>query len=104
MTIAKDRKTFLIEIQRRSGEVDSAGQQREDWRTVRREWATIDQISGREYFNASGERATITNRIRVPFGAGVRARDRIVYEDTTYDVKSVIIDNLNLELMCVEVA
>lgn len=99
-----DRKPFLVSIQQRSQERDGVGQQVDVWTTVRREWASIDQISGREYFNASAERATITNRIRVPRAAGVRARDRVLYGATVYDVKSVIVDGLDLELMCVEVA
>ena len=99
------RRDKLITIQRRGSAQDDAGQEIETWTQTAQVWATIRPIRGREYFNASGERAEITHTISIWYGTTVAPRDRVVYSGRTFDIQSVInIDerNRDLELMCVE--
>lgn len=95
---------YLVEVQQRSEARDTVGQPKEIWTTVRREWAMIEPLSGREYYDASSERATITHRVTLPLAAAVRPRDRIKYGASIFDVKSAIrmADNRRMILMCLE--
>jgi SPP1 family predicted phage head-tail adaptor len=60
---------------------------------VSKEWASIEPISGREYFNASGERAEVTHQVLIRAGVAYVPRDRIVYGSRIFNVRSV----MNLE-------
>jgi len=100
------RRTHMVVLQRRGSAQDEVGQTREVWSELRREWASIEPISGREFFAASGERAEVTHRLRVAYGSGVMARDRALSGSRIFDIRSVINveeRNRELELMCTEV-
>jgi SPP1 family predicted phage head-tail adaptor len=99
------RRDKLITLQRRGSAQDSVGQTVETWTDISQAWATIKPITGREYFNASGERAEVTHRVSIWWISGVAPRDRVLYRSRVFDIKSAInVDerNKDLELMCVE--
>lgn len=99
------RKDKLVTLQRRGTTQDSAGQVVETWTEIQKAWASIDPIVGREYFNASGERAEVTHRVKIHYGPTVAPRDRVLYGSRVFDIKSGInIEerNRDLELMCTE--
>lgn len=79
-----------IEIQRRGSSQDTAGQVKKTWRNTGSVWASIRPISGREFANASGERAEITHEILLRHGHAVAPRDRVKYQSRFFDIKSVI--------------
>jgi SPP1 family predicted phage head-tail adaptor len=98
----RDKK---VQIQRQGSTQDAAGQLSDMWTTQATVWASIKPVSGREYFNASGERAEVTHTIGILYGPTVAPRDRIVYGSRMFDIKSVInVDERNRELllMCTE--
>jgi SPP1 family predicted phage head-tail adaptor len=99
------RKNRSVVIQRRGTAQGTTGQVIESWTTTATVFASISPISGREYFNASGERAEVTHRVVIRYGPSVAARDRIVYGSRVFDIKSVIDmeeKNRQLVLMCTE--
>jgi SPP1 family predicted phage head-tail adaptor len=92
-------RNCLVTIERQSTSQDTAGQQVDTWTEIGQEWVTINPVTGREYFNASGERAEVTHRIRMVYGRTVAPRDRIVYGARIFDIKSVLnLDERNREL------
>lgn len=100
--MARDK---LVSVQRRGTAQDSAGQVIETWTEVSTEWASIEPVSSREFFAASGERAEVTHKIGIHYGVTVLPRDQIVYGDRTFDVKgSMNVEERNRELllMCSE--
>lgn len=95
----------LVSVQRQVSTRDAAGQVNDDWNEITQWWAAIKPISGREYFNASGERAEVTHEIGMRYGVDVRPRDRVVYGSRVFNVRSVLnIEerNRHLKLMCSE--
>ncbi len=99
------RRDKLVTIKRRGTDQDDAGQVIETWTETATVWASILPIAGREYFNASGERAEVTHRIGIVYGVSLAPRDRVEYGDRVFDIKSVINvreRNRDLELMCTE--
>jgi SPP1 family predicted phage head-tail adaptor len=100
--MARDK---LVSIQRRGTAQDSAGQVVETWTETAKEWASIEPVSTREFFAASGERAEITHKIGMHYGVTALPRDQVVYGDRTFDIKgsmNVGERNLELRLMCSE--
>jgi SPP1 family predicted phage head-tail adaptor len=99
-----ERKTSMVTLQRRGTAQDTAGQRIETWTTIRREWAAIETITGREFFAQSGEMAEATHRVVVWAGSEVQARDRVLFGTRVFDITAVLDHNdRELALMCVEV-
>lgn len=95
----------LVTLQRQSSSQDSVGQLLETWSEIGKEWVDIQPVNGREYFNASGERAEVTHKVRMRYGRTIAPRDRIVYGSRIFNIKAVMnIEERNrwLELMCTE--
>lgn len=98
------RKTYMISLQRRGTAQDSVGQRVETWVTLRREWASVETVTAREFFAQSGERAEATHRVVVWDGSGVLARDRVLCGTRVFDINAVVDHgDRELALMCVEV-
>ena len=96
-----------VSIQRQTTTTDSSGQPQDTWTTTSNPWVSIRPISGKEYFNASGERAQVSHEVVLRHGPTVAPKDRIVYGSRTFDIQSVL--NLEersryLKLMCREIA
>lgn len=97
-----------ITLQRRGSGQSSTGQPNGAFADVMSTWASIEPISGREYFNASGERAEVTHKIDVQYCselADLKPKDRAVYGSRVFNIRSVV----NVEergrkllLMCTE--
>lgn len=99
------RRDKKVTIQRLGTARDDAGQILDTWTDQHTVWASITPVAGREYFNASGERAEVTHKIGIVYGPTVAPRDRIVYGSRVFDVKSVINTkerNRDLQIMCTE--
>lgn len=72
---------------------DAAGQALDVWEDIDDARVEIEPISGREYFNASGERAVITHRIRTRYKfslATLKPRDRLVSNGRVFNLHSVL--------------
>lgn len=99
------RRDKKVTIQRRGSSKDTAGQIIETWTDQSTIYASIAPVAGREYFNASGERAEVTHKIGIVYGPTVVPRDRIKFGTRIFDIKSVINTrerNRDLQLMCTE--
>lgn len=105
-------KTSVVYFERRSTDLDGAGQQLDVWSEVGRGWASVEPLGGRENFVASGEMSSVTHQITTSYQASleITPADRIRYRDRSnhdryFDIQSIInTEERNREwiLNCVE--
>ena len=94
-----------IVLERRGTTQGTTGQVLENWAAFASVWASVKPIAGREYFNASGERAEISHEIRIRHGVTVKPKDRAKLDGRIFDIRSVLNENeqnRTLILMAVE--
>ncbi len=92
-----------VTVERASTGVDGYGEVITGWTPVCTTWATVEPLSGREYFAASAAQSEVTTRIRMRYRPGITSADRVIHEGTTYGITSVIdykSANRELVLMC----
>jgi SPP1 family predicted phage head-tail adaptor len=94
-----------IAIERVAETQDSDGSVLESWSAYATAQASIEPISGREYFAAQTTQADVTHRISLRYLAGITPKMRVKFEFRIFDILSVI--NINernreLQLMCRE--
>jgi SPP1 family predicted phage head-tail adaptor len=103
MRIAKLRHSIAIE--RVTETQDTDGSVVETWSPYATVHASIEPMSGREYFAAQSTQADETHRISLRYLSGVTPKMRVNYASRIFDILSVI--NVNernreLQLMCRE--
>ena len=103
MRIGKLRHRITIE--RVVETQDADGAVIETWSTYATIQASIEPISGREYFAAQSTQADVTHRIGIRYLSGIVPKMRVKYGSRIFDILSVI--NVNernreLQLMCRE--
>jgi SPP1 family predicted phage head-tail adaptor len=101
--IGKLRHRITIEQVTETQDID--GSVIETWTTFATAQASIEPVSGREYFAAQSTQAEVTHRIRLRYLSGVTPKMRVNYNSRIFDILSVI--NINernreLQLMCRE--
>lgn len=86
------RMVHLITMQRQATTVDAYGQQTRTWTNLGTSYASIEPVRGREYFQASGEKADVTHdiRLRAREDIALVPRDRIAFGSRYFDIRSVI--------------
>ncbi len=75
----------LVEVQRdEAASKRASGELVEDWQAVFQEWASIEPLAGREFWNAVQVQANVTHKIRI------RVRDDVTF---TADMRVVLLPN-----------
>lgn len=96
-----------VAFQSRSTAQDAAGQQSQTWTTFAYRQASIEAVTGREFFLQSGERSEIDVKIMLRYDAEIAALrpfDRVAHGNNTYDIEAVLPPMKrggDLELRCV---
>jgi SPP1 family predicted phage head-tail adaptor len=94
-----------IAIERVTETRDTDGSAIETWSTYATVQASIEPISGREYFAAQSTQADLTHRIVMRYLSGIIPKMRVKYRSRIFDILSVINveeRNRELQLMCRE--
>lgn len=93
-----------IAIQVRASGQDSSGQPVDVWTDLVELFANVERLSGREYFIAQSTGADISTRVTTRYYPGIKASDRVMFENKVFDIESVIPDvkKTQLQLMCKE--
>jgi len=84
---------------------DNIGQEVESWQEVAIVWASIEPLSGKEYFNAQQVNSEISTKVCIRYMAGITSKMRIVFKTHIYNILSVINfeeRNIYLQLLCSE--
>ena len=77
----------------------------EDWKDIATTWASINPISGKEYYSAETINSDLTHKIRLRYRKGITPDMRVIYNDRIFYIISVINEyekNTMLQLMCRE--
>lgn len=92
-----------VELWLRSTDVSALGEHSESYDVSALRYASIEPLSGREYFAAVGAESTISTRIRMRYDsvtAALTTADRLKSNGVLYDIKSIINpDNGRRELL-----
>lgn len=76
-----------------------------DWCDVARVWASVEPISGREYWASAQVQSEVTHRIRIRYRPGIKPTMRVLYQGREFEIESVIDYQARhefLQLMCKE--
>jgi SPP1 family predicted phage head-tail adaptor len=85
--------------------MDDIGGHTLEWETIATPWASIEPVSGKEYFAAAAVRAETTVKITMRYIAGLSTAHRLVSGGKVYDIQAILnTDGRNRELilMCTE--
>lgn len=97
---ALDQRVTLQRLQTGS---DELGQPYSTWLTLGATWASVEPLTGREYFAAGGAQSEVTTKVRMRYRPGITSADRLIHEGKQYGIESVIdvkSANRELVLMC----
>lgn len=79
-----------IQIQQATETQDSFGAVTQTWTTIATIWASIEAISGREFFDAAQVNAEITHRIRIRYRPDITTQMRAAEGTRTFDIQAVL--------------
>lgn len=77
----------------------------EDWKDIATTWASINPISGKEYYSAETINSDLTHKIRLRYRRGITPDMRVLYNGRIFYIISVINEyekNTMLQLRCRE--
>lgn len=87
---------------------DSYGQTTQEWVVFYSGlWASIEPLSGKEYFSSQQVNAEISHRIKIRYRAGIKPNMRVKFGDARYfnivSVMDIKERHREIHLMCTEV-
>jgi SPP1 family predicted phage head-tail adaptor len=91
-------------LQRKQVTQDGYGAEIASWAEFAVVAAGVEPLQGREFWTSQAEQGEISTRITIRFRDDVKAEDRVVWGDHTYDIEAVVADERGreLQLMCKE--
>lgn len=95
-----------LKIEKKTVTQDTLGDRVESWETVATVWARIEDLRGREFFEAERVASEVTTRIRIRYRGDIDTTMRCLWEDKVYDIQAVLDGDGRQrisELMCREV-
>lgn len=95
-----------ITIQSATTAEDEFGQPIESWATFAEAWASVEQLTGREYFQAQQTQAETMFRVRIRYLSGVEQTMRVIHGAMTLEILAVLntyCHSREMQLMCREV-
>lgn len=102
MTLA-NRLNRQIVLQFRNHGQDEAGQPAQTWTNLTTVWASIEDLTGREFQAAQATQNGTETRIRIRYRDDIDPNMRVVYGAKIYDIQAVLDRNgrrEELQLMC----
>ena len=84
---------------------DNIGQELEEWQDVATVWASVEPLSGKEYFNAQQTNSEVSTKITIRYLSGITSQMRVTFQKHIYNILSVINfeeRNIYLQLLCLE--
>jgi len=93
-----------VQIQSPAKTQDEYGEEVDSWAVVATVWARVEQIGGKEFFDAQRENSRITARITIRHRSGINQKMQLIHGQTIYAITSPPIDQAGrsrqLQLMC----
>ena len=79
-----------VTIQQKSVTRDTYGAEVVSWTDVATVWASVEDLSGRELYDAERITTEVTTRIRMRYRAGITTDMRAVYGARTFNIRAVL--------------
>lgn len=99
MNIGKLNRRIVIQAPITSQ--DANGEPVAGWTMVATVWASIEDITGREYLAAAGTQNPVQTKIAIRYRAGIVPAMRVLDGETAYNIEAVLgQDRISLLLMC----
>lgn len=92
----RDRLTLQAYVETK----DAIGGTVQEWQDVRKVWAEVRGVSGRNFMSASAEQAEITSEILMRYRPGIEAGMRLVRGTDVYTIVAPLPDAKRTELRC----
>ena len=86
-------------------QIQNLDSEEEEWNDIVTTWASINPISGREYYQAETINSDLTHKVRLRYRKGITPDMRVLYNGRIFYIVSVINEferNSTLQLMCRE--
>ena len=95
-----------VTLQRFQQGQDAYGGPVETWEDVAIVWASLEAMSGREFFASQQAQSEVTQRIRIRYRPDVTADMRVIHNGKVFNIVAPLPDNRGRELvlMCREVS
>lgn len=90
-----------ITFQRLTSAVNENGFEVETWQDYKTVWASISNLSGREYYQAAAIQAEKTVKFLIRYTEGIDTSMRILFKEKHYDITSI--DNMKYENKLMEI-
>lgn len=104
--IAAGRRNKRITIERNVGTSrDASGHVVPSWQVLAKRWAAIEQLEGRELYNARQVQPDVTHKVTFLYADGTTPKMRVKHNTRTLEILSVINRNeeeVEHEAMCKE--
>ena len=81
-----------VQLQRRSGAQDAAGQPVNDWSTVATVWARVSHLSGADMVKASADVSIVSTSVVIRLRSDVDESMRLLYRGSVYRITAVLPD------------
>jgi len=94
-----------IAIQENTSTENSRGEKVPGWTTYYQCWASVADLSGREFFEANQSQSQISTEIRMRYKSGITPQMRVVFGSRAFEIVSVANPmgrNKELVLLCTE--
>lgn len=90
-----------IDIQKYVNEVNDNGFEEEQWQNYKTIWAKVENLHGREYFQAAAIQAEKTVKFIIRFTKEIDESMRIVFQGKQYNITSI--DNIKYANKFIEI-
>lgn len=81
-----------------------SGELKEEWTEFATVWGSVEDLAGREFFDAQQVNAEITTRVKIRYLKGIKATMRIIYDDRVLEIAAPPMDpdgrKRELHLLC----
>ena len=78
-----------ITIQKFTIGVNENGFETEDWQDYKTVWASVSNLTGKEYYQAAAIQAEKTVKFKVRYFEDIDTSMRIVFKDSKYNINSI---------------
>jgi len=95
-----------ITIERATESANSYGERTKTWSEFATMWASIEPLTGREFYQSKQIGTETTHNVTIRYKAGITQKMRVKYGSRYFDIESVINEKergVKMFLMCKEV-
>lgn len=104
MAIDFGQMTERVRVEQPTEVRNRFGESVQSWATYAERWASIEELSSREFLSQGQQQTEITHRVRMRYLDGMEPTMRLVWRDRTLEIVSLLEhgNRSRHELLCVE--